>query len=41
MYIFHYMILYLCQVVSLRLSCTNIAANSSEVMVYGTAVVIE
>ncbi|CAK9089591.1 unnamed protein product [Durusdinium trenchii] len=28
-------------VVSLRLSSTNIAANSSEVMVYGTAVVIE
>ncbi|CAL1148645.1 unnamed protein product [Cladocopium goreaui] len=28
-------------VVSLRLSSTNIAANSSEVMVYGTAVIVE
>eukprot|EP00438_Fugacium_kawagutii_P002535 Skav207751 [mRNA] locus=scaffold181:81619:83484:- [translate_table: standard] len=28
-------------VVSVRLSSTNIAANSSEVMVYGTAVVVE
>ncbi|CAE7285096.1 unnamed protein product [Symbiodinium necroappetens] len=28
-------------VISLRLSSTNIAATTSEVMVYGTAVVVE